>query len=181
MNAPRKFAELTIPEKIVWIFQQKIRHGHREAIETALKLDPEQYTDAIRHARDLGLAGIDPKTGQPALDKRDKSGRTEIGPIYLTQVYERKGWWTCQPTDRIVAIAIEAGRRRNLSEAQREVRLYGAVFGVNIGYAARSGEAGQAVTGAIGLPLSRTIQRTSPLGHSVGGAFLLPAFSVVAD
>jgi hypothetical protein len=72
-----------------------------------------------------------------------------MGPIYLTQVYERKGWWTCRPTARIVAISIRMGRRRNLSEAQREVRLYDGAFGTSISYAARAGESG--IAGALSL------------------------------
>lgn len=145
----RKFSELSTAEKIVSLFQTKITEAHREAIEGALGIDSEQFSAAIRDARDIGIMGIDPRTGQPTKDKRDKSGRTELGPLYLTQVYERKGWWTCRPTARLVAISIREGRKRNLSEAQREVRLYDGAFGTAISYASRSGESG--IAGALSL------------------------------
>lgn len=93
---------MTIPEKIVWLFEHRVTEAHRSAIERPLSLTPEQFDAAIPQARDLGA---------------------EMG-LRLTPIYDRDGWWTARPTHRIAARALYEAAVRNNGEAERNARVY---------------------------------------------------------
>lgn len=93
---------MSVAEKIVWLFEHRVTEAHRGAIEQPLDLTPEQFDQAIPRARDLGV---------------------ERG-IRLTAIYERDGWWTGYPTQRIAARYIDEASRRNVGEAERNARVY---------------------------------------------------------
>lgn len=93
---------LTIPEKIVWLFEHRVSEAHRSSIEEAFEISAEQFDRAIPTARDLG---------------------SERG-LRFTPLYERDGWWTAYPTRRIAARAVHEAVTRNLHEAARNARVY---------------------------------------------------------
>lgn len=97
---------MTVPEKIVWLFETRVSEAHRSAIEQPLGIGPEEFDRAIARARDLGV-------------ERD---------LRITPVYEREGWWTAYPTQRIAAVAVHETLKRNYGEAERHARVY-AKFG----------------------------------------------------
>lgn len=84
-------------ERIAFAFE---RHTevHRAGVELRCELTPEQFDAAIPRAREIVA---------------------EDGLGYLVPVYEREGWWTVHPTDRIMAIALHEGVKRNEGEAAR--------------------------------------------------------------
>lgn len=91
------WAKMSRPRRIVWLFEERCTEAHRDQIARALQITPDEFEAAIPRARDLG---------------------TEHR-IWLTPIYDRPGWWTGYPTDRIVARAcVEAGER-NIGEALR--------------------------------------------------------------
>jgi hypothetical protein len=102
----RPLKGLSIPEKIVVLFEDRVTEAHRSAIERPLGLTEEQFEVAIPRARDLGV----------------KSG------LRITPVYDRAGWWTAEPTQRIAASAVHETLKRNAGEAERHARVY-AEFG----------------------------------------------------
>jgi len=118
---------LSAAEKIVWLFERKVTEAHRATIELTLHLSEMQFDQAVARARDLGA---------------------EQG-LYLTPVYEREGWWTCEPTRRIAAIALRESVRRNYGEAERNHRVLGDDFGKRITHAAGVVESGLAGSLAI--------------------------------
>lgn len=101
-----KLSDLTIAERIVWLFEQKVTEAHRGAIETPLKITSDEFNQASSQARDLGVAR----------------------GLRITPVYEREGWWTSEPTQRIAAKAVHETLKRNRGEAERHARVY-AKFG----------------------------------------------------
>lgn len=93
----------TTAERIVYEFEHNVTEVHRRAIETTLGITPEQFDEAIAKARDLGV---------------------ELNqPLRITPIYERDGWWTCRPTERIMAIAVNESLKRNLGEQLRTARV----------------------------------------------------------
>lgn len=84
-------------ERIAFAFE---RHTevHRLGIEFRCELTREQFDAAIPRAREIVA---------------------EDGLGFLLPVYDRIGWWTVDPTDRIVAIALHEGVLRNEGEAER--------------------------------------------------------------
>lgn len=102
----RPLRGLSIAEKIVVLFEDRVTEAHRSAIERPLEITSEQFDQAIPGARDLGV----------------KSG------LRITPIYERDGWWTSEPTQRIAARAVHETLKRNVGEAQRHARVY-AKFG----------------------------------------------------
>lgn len=90
-------------QRIVYEFQHNVTECHRRAIEATLGITPDQFDVAIPHARDTA-AELDP-------------------PLRLTPIYERDGWWTCRPTERIMAIAEYESLKRNTGEHLRNARV----------------------------------------------------------
>lgn len=85
------------PGRIVWLFRRRCSEVHKNQVCRALGITANEFEQSIGVARDQG---------------------TKLG-IWLTPIYDRSGWWTGYPTDRIVARAcIEAGER-NIGEAVR--------------------------------------------------------------
>ena len=111
---------LSIAEKIVWLFSERVSEAHRAAVEMTLGISEEQFDQAIARARDLGVDS----------------------DIWLTPVYEREGWWTARPTRRIVARAERESVQRNLGEAKRNHRVFSNFFGERIAHAVGVVEAG---------------------------------------
>lgn len=97
---PRK---RSVAERIVFEFEHNVTETHRRAIETTLGITHEEFDANIGKARDQGVE-LDP-------------------PLRITPIYERDGWWTCRPTERISAIAVEESLKRNLGEQLRTARV----------------------------------------------------------
>lgn len=95
---------LTHAEQIVWFFQYRVTEAHRTAIEIPTGLTPEQFDAAIPKARDLGV---------------------ELG-FNLCAIHDegREGWWTCRPTVRLAVAYIREAAKRNLGEAERNLRVF---------------------------------------------------------
>lgn len=91
----------SVAERIVYEFQHNVTECHRRAIETTLGITAVEFDQAIPKARDLG-ADLE---------------------LRLTPIYERDGWWTCRPTERIMAIAEYETLKRNLGEHLRNARV----------------------------------------------------------
>lgn len=97
---------MSTAEQIVWLFEKRVTEAHRSAIQQPLEIGTEEFRAAIAQARDLGV----------------ESG------LRITPIYEREGWWTCEPTQRIAAMAVHETLKRNAGEGQRHARVY-AEFG----------------------------------------------------
>jgi hypothetical protein len=155
---PQGFRKLSISGKIVWLFQHMITEAHRAAICSTIKITEEQFDQAIASARELGITGIDPLTGKPAVYQSGKNAGKPIGPIHLTAVYERGGWWTGRPTQRLVAFYLRAALDRNLGEAERNERVYSGAFGkvgrITIGAAASMAAIRMMIVGLRALTVS---------------------------
>jgi hypothetical protein len=93
----------SIAERILYEFEHNVTEVHRRAIETTLGITAQQFDEHIAKARDLGVE-LDP-------------------PLRITPIYERDGWWTCRPTERIMAIAVNESLKRNLGEQLRIARV----------------------------------------------------------
>lgn len=93
---------MTVAEKIVWLFQHRVTEAHRSSIEKPLKIEAEDFDSAIARARDLGV---------------------DVG-LRITPIYEREGWWTSDPTQRLAAVAVKETLKRNQGEAERHARVY---------------------------------------------------------
>jgi hypothetical protein len=93
---------LTIPEKIVWCFEHRAKEAHIDVICRWVGITREEFHVCIGEARTLKVA---------------KDFR-------LTAVYVRPGWWTCRPTQTIIARYEEESIRRNLTEQQRNAKVY---------------------------------------------------------
>lgn len=91
------WSKLSRPQRIVWLFKHRCTEAHRDQISRALQITPDEFEAAIPRARDI------------ATDHH----------IWLTPVYERSGWWTGYPTDRILARACVESSERNIGEASR--------------------------------------------------------------
>lgn len=90
-------------ERIVFEFQNNVTECHRRAIEVTLGITSDDFDRCIPRARELA-AELDP-------------------PLRLTPIYERDGWWTSRPTERIMAIAEHEALKRNLAEHTRNARV----------------------------------------------------------
>lgn len=102
MGRKEKKRPPTIAERIVDYFTREVSEAHIMAICRRLDIDEDQFRLHIADARDL-----------------------KIGPGFrLTPIYERQGWWTRRPTERIMAIALREAIRRNVSEQLRNARVY---------------------------------------------------------
>jgi hypothetical protein len=94
---------LSIPEKIVWLFEYRVTEAHRATLYLPpLSIEVEQFDETIATARDLGVAR----------------------GLRLTPIYEREGWWTAEPSRRIAARALYESLRRNQGEQERNARVY---------------------------------------------------------
>lgn len=140
----RRIADLTLAEQIVWLFLERITEAHRDSVILTLRtMTEERFSRAIPEARDLGIrtlkgstgVGVNPRTGGPPFGPDGKV----VGPIYLTPIYDRPGWWTARPTRFLVARALEESRKRNEGEQKREARIYGQTFGAPIAAAVNYG------------------------------------------
>ncbi len=92
----------TVAECIVGLFHGHVTEIHRKAVQATLKITAEHFDQNIARARDLGV---------------DKG-------LHITPIYERDGWWTARPTQRIAAIAVHETLKRQLGEAERHARVY---------------------------------------------------------
>ena len=99
----RPFEKLTYAERIVYLFVERATELHRVSIETACRMTAEQVDQAMPRAKDI-LA--------------------EEHRLRLTPIIERDGWWTCEPTRRIAALALDAAIKRNLGEWERYARVF---------------------------------------------------------
>lgn len=99
---PRQFKKFSHPERIVYYFTHLATEAHKDSVAHTVGITPEQFEDAIARARDIGI---------------------EDG-LRLTPIYEREGWWTGRPTERLAAIALHESVNRNAGEAERNARVY---------------------------------------------------------
>jgi hypothetical protein len=94
--------EPTIAERIVFYFEKEVTEAHIDAVCGRLTITREEFHQHIPEARDL-----------------------KIGPGFrLTPIYERDGWWTHRPTERIMTIAEHESLKRNTGEQLRNARIY---------------------------------------------------------
>jgi len=107
-NKPRKSRPkmpkgMTVARRIVWCFEHRATEAHMDAICEWVGIDQDGFRAVIGEAREIHIA-------------RD---------FKLTAIYDRPGWWTCRPTEKIIARYEEEAMKRNLSEQQRNARVYG--------------------------------------------------------
>lgn len=89
-------------EKIVWFFEHLASEAHKASACKTIKITELQFEQAIPRARDIGM---------------------EDG-LRLTPLYEREGWWTGYPTERIAGIAVRESEARHVGESERNARVY---------------------------------------------------------
>lgn len=90
----------SIHERIVSTFLH-YTEVHKKALCTGLGITADQFEAAIPRARDLGI---------------------EYG-LFITPIYDPPGWWTSEPTDRILALAAVESAKRNIGESERNARV----------------------------------------------------------
>jgi hypothetical protein len=95
------FMALSKAERIVYLFHHLVFEAHKHAICTPCEMDPDEFDDVIARARDIGA---------------------ERG-LFITPIYEREGWWTSAPSDRILGLAMLETSKRNIGEVARTYRL----------------------------------------------------------
>lgn len=88
-------------ERIVFAFEHRFTEVRWSRICQQCRLTKEQFESAIATARDTGIAQ----------------------GLWITPIYEREGWWTCEPTDRILVRAALETSKRNIGEAERNLRV----------------------------------------------------------
>lgn len=98
---PRLASTAPHHERIVYAFAQRFTEMHWSRVCQQCRLSKEQFESAISTARDIGI---------------------EEG-LWITPIYEREGWWTCEPTDRILVRAGLETSKRNIGEAERNRRV----------------------------------------------------------
>jgi hypothetical protein len=102
MSAPNGWNRMSNAEKIVWFFEHRVSEAHKFSACKTIRITDAQFEQSIPRARDIGI----------------ESG------LRLTPIYEKDGWWTGYPTERIAAIALRESVERNLGEAERNARVY---------------------------------------------------------
>lgn len=101
MNS-REIRKLSHPERIVFYFTHLATEAHKGSVAHTMGISLEQFEDSIAKARDIAI---------------------EDG-LRLTPIYERDGWWSADPTERLAAIALFESVNRNAGEADRNARVY---------------------------------------------------------